>query len=127
MLVLDKVDKLCWVGLAQEVERTHLQTRRETVDDLERLVRTEGLFQDVLCILQTTRGDVVLCHAHGIKLRDDLRLESGRDLLLVGDLKRQLLDLVVIHVLKQLCGVLRTNGDKEDRRLLLVGQITAAI
>ena len=68
MLVLDEVDELCRIGFAQEVERTHLQTRRETVDDLECLVGTECLFQDVLRILQTARGDVVLCHAHGVKL-----------------------------------------------------------
>ena len=68
MLVLNKVDELGRIGLAQEVERTYLQTRRESIDDLERLVRPKCLLQNVLCILQATRGDIVLCHAHGIEL-----------------------------------------------------------
>jgi len=88
MLVLYEVEELRGIGLAQEVEGTHLQARRKTVDDLERLVGTERLLEDVLRILETARGDVILCHAHGVEFGDDLRLERRGYLFLVRDLER---------------------------------------
>ena len=127
MLILYEVKQLRGICLAQEVEGAHLQTRRETIDDLECLVRPKRLLEDVLRILQTTRGDVILCHAHGVKLCNNLRLERSGNLLLVRDLERQVLDLIVIHMLEQLCRVFRSDGDEEDRRFLLIGQLIAAI
>ena len=38
-----------------------------------------------------------------------------------------MLDLIVIHVLKQLCRVLGADGNEEDSCFLLVGQIAAGI
>ena len=88
MLVLYEVEELRGIGLAQEVEGTHLQARRKTVDDLERLVGAERLLEDVLRILETARRDVILCHAHGVEFCDDLRLERRGYLFLVRDLER---------------------------------------
>ena len=127
MLVLNEVKQLRGIRLAQEVEGTYLQTRRETIDDLESLVWAKSLLQDILRILQTARGDVVLCHAHGVKLSNDLCLEGGRYLFLVCDLKRQLFNLIIVHMLKELCRVFRPDCNEEDCRFLLIGQIGATI
>ena len=75
MFVLYEVEQLCGIGLAQEVEGAHLKARREAVDDLERLVRAERLLQDILRILQAARGNVILRHAHRIKLGDNFCLK----------------------------------------------------
>ena len=72
MLVLDKVHELGRIRLAQEVERTNLQARRQAIDDIHRLVGTQGLLEHALRILKTTRRDIILRHSHLVELADNL-------------------------------------------------------
>ncbi len=113
MLVLDEVQQLRRIGLAQEIERTYLQTRCQAVQDVHSLLGTERLLEHALRILETAGRDIILGHRHLIELADDGCLLLRCHLLMISDLERDALDLIVIEMLEYLGRVLRPQRDKQ--------------
>ena len=101
MLILDEVQQLCRIRLVQEVKRTHLQTGGQAADNGRRPLCPQRLLQDILGIFQAALGQVVLRHGHLIELGHHSLLFLRGNLLVIGNLQRQLFDFLIIHVLEQ--------------------------
>ena len=51
MFLLDKVEKMRRIGTADEVEGPHLQRARKAIDDIDRLLASQGFFQEFARII----------------------------------------------------------------------------
>ncbi len=75
---------------------------RQAADDLVGAVVAQRVLQDVPGVVHAALHDVLLGHRQVVELEQDLLLQVGVDLLEVGDLERDFLDLVLGHQLEQL-------------------------
>ncbi len=120
MLVLDERDDLARVCALDEVERNNLHRLQNTPNNLMRLLKSEGRFKRLFGGIDTALRDVLLGQAKVVELLDDLAPSFGGHLAHAGDFECHDLDIVFRHLLHHIAGCRRTNGDKQDGRLLAV-------
>ena len=102
MLILNKVQYLGRLGLADEFKRTHLQRCGQFGNDILRLLITESLFQQFLRIADTALSDILLCQTHLVEFLYNGVLDFGGNTPGVGNLQRQLLNLILFQMLENI-------------------------
>ena len=117
-LVAQEHDDLLGRRAAQELERAALDRGGQAADDLVRAVLAERAHEHAAGIVDAALGEVVLGE-HGFDgLGDDVAADVGRDLLGLGQLEGQGLDLALAHVLEDLARPLLADGDEQGGGLL---------
>ena len=119
MFVLQEVQKLRGVRLAQELERAHLQACREAFEDVARLFRAQCLFQDRLRVFQAARRNIIVRHHQLIKFADNHIFLFDTDLLVVGNVERDCFNFVLVHVREDFSRVVAAEGYEQNRRLFV--------
>ena len=122
VLVGDDVEDLGGVGLAQELERAHLDGAGQARHDLLGVLGAERLLEDRAGVVEPALGDVLLGQRDLVELLDHLVLALGRDVADAGDLERELVDLLLAQVLEHGRRGLGAQAHEQDRGLLPPGQ-----
>ena len=117
-LVAQEDDDLLGRRAAQELERAALDRGRQAADDLVRAVLAQRAHEHAAGEVDAALGEVVLGQ-HGLDgLGDDVAADLGRDLLGLGELERERLDLGLAQVLEDLARPLLADGDEQGGGLL---------
>ena len=117
-LVAQEDDDLLGRRAAQELERAALDRGREAADDLVRAILAQRAHQDAAGEVDAALGEVVLGE-HGLDgLGDDVAADLGRDLLGLGELEREHLDLGLAQELEDLARALLADRDEQGGGLL---------
>ena len=115
-LVAQEGDDLLGRRAAQELERAALDDTRQAADDLERSA-AEGALEHVAGVVDAAEQRGLLGLDGGGELLEDVVADVRTDVLELGHVERQGLDLLVAHVLDHLGGVLGAEGGHQHRRL----------
>ena len=117
-LVAQEHDDLLGRRAAQELERATLDRGGQAADDLVRAVLAQRAHEHAAGVVDATLGEVVLGEDRLDGLGDDVAADLGRDLLGLGELERERLDLGVAEVLEDLARPLLADGDEQGGGLL---------
>ena len=117
-LVAQEDDDLLGRRAAQELERAALDRGREAADDLVRAILAQRAHEHAAGVVDAALGEVVLGE-HGLDgLVDDVAADLGRDLLGLGELEREHLDLGLAQELEDLARALLADRDEQGGGLL---------
>ena len=103
---------------AQELERAALDRRGQAADDLFRAILAQRPHEDAAGVVDATLGEVILGQDGLDGLGDDVAADLGRDLLGLGELQGERLDLGLAQVLEDLARPLLADGDEQGSGLL---------
>ena len=92
------------VGATNEVEGTNLQGAGEAIDDVDGLLASQGLLQQLTGIVNTTSGDEVLGGHQILEFLQNRILQLGINIVQAGNLKGQCLDLILTQMLEDVGG-----------------------
>jgi hypothetical protein len=125
-LVADEGVDLLGRRAAQELEGPALDRHRQAPDDLARALRADRALEHLARELDAALGEVGLGEAGLDHLLPDLRRDVGGNLLELGHVQRQRLDLVLLEVPEDVGRALGAEAHEQHCRLLATGQPRAA-
>ena len=123
MLILNEVQKLGSICLSDKLKRFYLQRCGQPADDFHRLIRTERIFQKFFGVSDTAFRDILLRQTDLVKLLDHFIFCLCCNAFCIGNLQRQFFDFLFLQMLEDLRGLLRTECDQKDCRLLYAADL----